>query len=167
MLFCTHFLHNWYKIIIIILPMDEIDRKMLNLIQEEFPLSERPFADIGKQVGISEKEALRRIKELKEKGIIRRIGPVLERKKLGYASVLCGVHVDDNKIVEVAREISALAGVTHNYEREGDLNLWFTITKKTTEEIDRALSDLGKAHGLRIYRFPEKRTFKIKTYFPL
>lgn len=147
--------------------MDEIDRKMLNLIQEEFPLSERPFADIGKQVGISEKEALKRIKELKGKGIIRRIGPVLERKKLGYASVLCGVHVDDDKIVEVAREISALAGVTHNYERDGELNLWFTITKKTMGEIGHELSNLEKRYALRIYRFPEKRTFKIKTYFPL
>ncbi len=147
--------------------MDEIDRKILNLIQEEFPLSERPFEDIGKQVGISGREALKRIKELKEKGIIRRIGPILERKKLGYESVLCGVHVDEHKTVEIAREISALTGVTHNYEREGDLNLWFTITKKTGGEIDRALADLEKTYGLKIYRFPEKKMFKIKTYFPL
>jgi DNA-binding Lrp family transcriptional regulator len=147
--------------------MDEIDKKILNLIQEEFPLSERPFADIGKEVGIDEKEAVKRVAVLKEKGIIRRIGPILERKKLGYVSVLCGVHVDDSKIMEVAKEINGLTGVTHNYEREGDLNLWFTITKKTSGEIDRALSDLERAYGLRIYRFPEKRMFKIKTYFPL
>lgn len=147
--------------------MDEIDKKILNLIQEEFPFSERPFADIGKEVGIGEKEAVKRVKELKEKGIIRRIGPILERKKLGYVSVLCGVHVDDSTIMEVAQEISALTGVTHNYEREGDLNLWFTITKKTIGEIDGALADLERTYGLRIYRFPEKRMFKIKTYFPL
>jgi len=147
--------------------MDEIDKKILNLIQEEFPLAERPFAAIGKQAGISGKEAVKRVKTLKEKGIIRRIGPILERKKLGYVSVLCGVHVDDNAIAEVAREINGLTGVTHNYEREGDLNLWFTITKKTIGEIDRALSDLEKAHALRVYRFPEKKMFKIKTYFPL
>jgi DNA-binding Lrp family transcriptional regulator len=147
--------------------MDEIDKKILNLIQEEFPLLERPFEDIGKKVGISGREVLKRVKELKEKGIIRRIGPILERKKLGYASVLCGVHVDENKTVEIALEISALTGVTHNYEREGDLNLWFTITKKTGGEIDRALADLEKTYGLKIYRFPEKKMFKIKTYFPL
>lgn len=147
--------------------MDEIDKKILNLIQEEFPLTERPFAAIGKKVGIGEREAVKRVKTLKEKGIIRRIGPILERKKLGYVSVLCGVHVDGNAITEVAGEINGLAGVTHNYEREGDLNLWFTITKKTVEEIDRALSDLEKAHGLKVYRFPEKKMFKIKTYFPL
>lgn len=147
--------------------MDEIDKKILNLIQEEFPLTEKPFADIGEQVGVSEKEAVKRVKTLKENGIIRRIGPILERKKLGYVSVLCGVHVDDNKIMEVALEINGLTGVTHNYEREGDLNLWFTMTKKTTGEIDRKLSGLEKTYGLRIYRFPEKRMFKIKTYFPL
>ncbi len=147
--------------------MDEIDKKILNLIQEEFPLSERPFEDIGKEVGISGREVVKRVKELKEKGIIRRIGPILERKKLGYVSVLCGVHVDNSKIMEVARAINGLTGVTHNYEREGDLNLWFTITKKTAGEIDRTLSDLEETYGLKIYRFPEKRMFKIKTYFPL
>jgi DNA-binding Lrp family transcriptional regulator len=147
--------------------MDEIDKKILNIIQEEFPLTDRPFDDIGEQVGISGKEALQRVRRLKEGGIIRRLGPILERKKLGYVSALCGVHVDDDKIEEVAFTINGQSGVTHNYEREGELNLWFTITKKTINEIYRALSDLEKTYGLTIYRFPEKRMFKIKTYFPL
>jgi siroheme decarboxylase len=147
--------------------MDEIDRKILNLIQEEFPLVERPYAEIGRAVGIDEKEAIVRTQRLKESGYIRRIGPILERKKLGYVSALCGVHVDEPRITEVAKAINALNGVTHNYEREGDLNLWFTITGKTKTEIEGHLSDLEKAFSLKIYKFPEKKVFKIKTYFPV
>ena len=82
--------------------MDAIDRTILNIIQEEFPLTKRPFESIGKQAGIGGKETLERIRRLTEEGYIRRIGLVLERKKLGYASLLCGVHNDADMIEEVA-----------------------------------------------------------------
>jgi siroheme decarboxylase len=147
--------------------MDDVDRKILNLMQEEFPLVPRPFEKIGSDVGISEADALARVRRLKEGGLIRRIGPVLERKRLGYVSALCGVCVPGEKIAEVAAEINRHTGVTHNYEREGELNLWFTITKKTNDEIKAVLSEVEKRFSLKIYRFPEKRTFKIKTFFPV
>jgi siroheme decarboxylase len=147
--------------------MDATNRKILNLIQEEFPLTEKPFEAIGKQVGISEEEALERIRRLTEEGYIRRIGPVLERKRLGYAGLLCGTHIDADKIAMVAEEISKEPGVTHNYEREGELNLWFTITMKTMDDINTFITKLEKTFAIKVYKFPEKRTFKIKTYFPL
>ncbi len=147
--------------------MDDIDRQILNLIQEEFPLTGKPYAEVGRTVGLSGEETLRRVVRLKEEGYIRRIGPILERKKLGYASTLCGVHVDRDRLIEVAQEINKQHGITHNYEREGELNLWFTITKRTKEELDLFLKGVEERFTLTIYRFPEKRIFKIKTYFPL
>lgn len=147
--------------------MDDMDRKILNNIQEEFPLAERPYAVIGAAVGLDEDEVFARVKRLKESGLIRRIGPVLERKKLGYTSVLCGISVEDRRIVEIAGAISEETGVTHNYERDGELNLWFTVTKKTQAEIDDFLSEIERRFNLIIYRFPEKRVFKIKTVFPV
>jgi len=147
--------------------MDTVDKKILNTIQEEFPLTKKPFEAIGKQVGISEKEALERIKKLVEKGYIRRIGLVLERKKLGYASLLCGTHVDADMIEKIAERINKEPGVTHNYEREGELNLWFTITMKTMDAINTFITTLENTFSIKIYRFPEKKTFKIKTYFPV
>jgi len=147
--------------------MDEIDRKILNLIQEEFPLAERPYLVIGKSVGITEQEVLTRVRSLKEAGYIRRIGLVLERKQLGLASTLCGAHVDEEKLAAVVEEINGEPGVTHNYEREGDLNLWFTVTKGTQTEIDGFLVRLESAHSIKVFRFPEKQMFKIKTFFPL
>jgi len=145
--------------------MDTIDRAILNSIQKEFPLTEKPFEAIGEQVGISEEEALERIKRLTEKGYIRRIGLVLERKKLGYASLLCGTRVDADMIEAIAGEINKEPGVTHNYEREGELNLWFTVIMKTTDDINTFITNLENIFPIKVYKFPEKRTFKIKTYF--
>jgi DNA-binding Lrp family transcriptional regulator len=147
--------------------MDEIDKKILNLIQEEFPLHERPYAEIGRQVGIDEKEAMDRVQKLKDEGIIRRIGVVFEPKKLDYTSTLCGVHVDEEKLMAVVEVINRHTGVTHNYEREGDLNLWFTIIMDNAKGIDTFIEDLERRFSLKIYRFPKKRVFKIKTFFPV
>lgn len=147
--------------------MDEIDKKILNLIQEEFPLHKRPYAEIGKHVGIGEKEAIDRIQRLKDVGIIRRIGVVFEPKKLDYTSTLCGVHVEEERLMELVAAINKHTGVTHNYEREGNLNLWFTIIADRTEEIDAFIEDLEQRFAVKIYRFPKKRVFKIKTYFPV
>ncbi|HOJ43496.1 MAG TPA: AsnC family transcriptional regulator [Syntrophorhabdaceae bacterium] len=147
--------------------LDEIDKNILNLIQQEFPLAKRPFLEIGMILGISENEAFRRIKNLKDTGIIRRIGPVIERKRIGYASVLCGLYAEEDRIEKIAEAINKHPGVTHNYERDGELNLWFTITAKTKEEIEDFIEDIERTFSLKVYRFPEKKVFKIKTYFPV
>ncbi len=147
--------------------MDEIDRRILNLIQEEFPLTKRPFAEIGSLVGISEEDTLNRLRTLKNKGYIRRIGPILERKKLKYVSTLCGVNVNEDILALFVKELNGHRGVTHNYERDGELNIWFTLTAKKIEEIDHCLAELEEKYAVKIYRFPEKKVFKIKTYFPV
>ena len=147
--------------------MDETDRTILNLIQEEFPVTSRPFEEIGRRAGISEHEALRRVLRLKEEGYIRRIGPILESRSLVFTSLLCGVHVEESMLMNVVTEINRHKGVTHNYEREGELNVWFTITTKSAEEIDLFIASLESRFSLAIFRFPRKRVFKIKTYFPL
>ena len=152
---------------IVVKPMDEIDKRILNIIQEEFPLTQRPFKSIGESIGISEKKAIERVKRLKDKGYIRRIGPVLEPKKLEYMSTLCGAHVDENKLPDFVKEVNRHKGITHNYERKGELNLWFTIAAETEEEIERFLSKLEKRFSITIYKFPKKRVFKIKTIFPV
>ena len=147
--------------------MDEFDKKILNAIQEEFPVTPKPFAEIGKLVGLGEEEVIERVRRLKSDGYIRRIGPVLERKKLNYASALCGVHIDEQKIMGFVDELNKYSGVTHNYERDGELNVWFTIAAKSKDEVDNFLLDLEKKYEVKIYRFPEKKVFKIKTFFPM
>lgn len=147
--------------------IDGIDKKILNLLQEELPLVEKPFEEIGEKVGLTGKEVMERVARLKQDGYIRRIGPVLDPKKMGYSSLLCAAAVPPERIEEVAAAVSAQAGVTHNYERDGELNLWFTVTMKEKKDIDRFISDLEEKYSITIHRFPEKRTFKIKTHFAL
>lgn len=158
------FTFYWYNDVIIV---DETDKKILNTIQKEFPIAGRPFAEIGKNLCLAEKEVLERVIKLKSEGYIRRIGPVLERKKLNYASTLCGVKVHRDILLDFVKELNMHKGVTHNYERDGDLNIWFTITAKKIEDIDAYLAGLEEKYELKIYRFPERKVFKIKTYFPL
>lgn len=148
-------------------PLDNTDKKILNMIQGEFPLTERPFKDIGKRTGLTEEETLERVIRLKQRGYIRRIGPILEPKKLGYVSLLCAACVEGHVLDEVARAVSIEVGVTHNYEREGRLNLWFTVTMKNITDIDQFLKGLEKSFSIKIFRFFEKQRFKIRTRFIL
>ena len=142
--------------------MDDTDRKLLDLLQDEFPLAETPFVEIGKKLGITGNETMTRVERLKAVGYIRRIGPVLDAKKLGYSSLLCAAAAGPDIIEEVASVINAEPSVTHNYEREGELNLWFTVTMRTQGDIDMFLKDLEDRFSIKVHRFPEKRTFKIK-----
>lgn len=147
--------------------LNEIERRILNLIQEEFPISSRPYSVIGRSLGMKEKQVMEIVKSLKERGYIRRIGPVLERRNLKLFSYLCATTVEDDKIEEVVKEINRHKGVTHNYERDGKPNLWFTITGETKEELDLFLDSIENSFGIKIHRFPEIRVFKIKTIFPV
>ncbi len=145
--------------------MDVMDKQILNMLQEEFPLTERPFDAIGEKIGLSGDEVRVRVMKLKNRGYIRRIGPVLDPKKMGYVSYLCGVAVPPERLEDVAGTVSAEPAVTHNYERNGELNLWFAVTMKEKDDIERFLTSLEEAFSITIYRFPEKQTFKIKTRF--
>ena len=147
--------------------MDVIDKKILNMLQEEFPLTERPFDDIGIKIGLSGEETRKRVTDLRLRGYIRRLGPVLDPKRMGYTSLLCGVAVPHDRLEEIACAVSEEPGVTHNYERQGDLNLWFTVTMKSKDNIERFLSTLEESFSVTIHRFSEKRTFKIRTRFPI
>lgn len=145
--------------------MDATDRKLLDMLQEEFPLVEMPFAEIGEKMGLTGEEVKKRIEALKAGGYIRRIGPVLDAKQLGYCSLLCAAAAEPDMIGQLTEAVNAEPSVTHNYEREGELNIWFTVTMKTQNDIDSFLKEIEDRFSITIRRFPEKRTFKIKTRF--
>src|SRR5208337_4786265 len=97
--------------------MDTVDKQILNIIQKNFPVIEEPFKAVAVKVGLSEDEALKRIKFLKDEGIIRRIGAVFDSKKMGYASTLCAAKVPKEKMKKFVAVVNSYAGVTHNYRR--------------------------------------------------
>ncbi|WP_196007879.1 AsnC family transcriptional regulator [Clostridium tyrobutyricum] len=143
--------------------MDDIDEKLLNLIQDEIPMDRIPFQILSKKLYIDEVEVIERINKLKEEGIIRRIGGIFNSKKLGYTSTLCAARVPYYRIDEVAEYINGYDEVTHNYIREGLYNMWFTIITYSEEKLISIIKDIKTNTGLQeIMNLPATNLFKIK-----
>lgn len=148
--------------------MDKIDKQILNILQMEFPLEERPFFVVAEKCGISEEEVISRIQRLKDKGIIRRIGAIFDGVKLGRASTLCAARVPEEKIEIFVRAVNANENVTHNYRRNNEYNIWFTITAVDRKEIESFLARLKKTTGVTdILDMRAVRTFKIDAVFEM
>ncbi len=148
--------------------MDSIDKKLLNLLQKEFPLAEEPFRILGERLGIGEEEVLARVRKMKESGVIRRIGAVFDGRKLGRAGTLCAARVPEDQIPSFVRIVNAEKGVTHNYRRGHEYNVWFTATAANAEELEALLSDVKKKTGVTdILDLRAVRTFKIDASFDL
>ena len=148
--------------------MDAIDKKILNILQNEFPLEERPFLIVAGQCGISEDEAITRIRKMKEKGIIRRVGAVFDGVKLGRVSTLCAARVPEEKIDLFVQTVNANKGVTHNYRRDHEYNIWFTVSAPTTSELEAFLKGVQEKTGVTdILDMRAVRRFKIDASFEM
>ncbi|MBN2284771.1 MAG: AsnC family transcriptional regulator [Deltaproteobacteria bacterium] len=148
--------------------MDEIDRKILNMIQDDFPLEEEPFRVIGERTGIGEEEVLARLGKLKESGVIRRIGAVFDPPKLGFVSTLCAARVPDDRLPEFVETVNSYREVTHNYRRDHEYNVWFTLIAPDRGDIDRIIREIQEKTGITdILDMPARRTFKINAKFDL
>jgi DNA-binding Lrp family transcriptional regulator len=146
--------------------VDETDKKLLNLIQEHFPLTSRPFLEIARRLGVGEKEIIARIKRLNEQGIIRRLGAVFDLKKLGFKSTLCAARVPEEAVPSFVAMVNSLPGVTHNYRRDNDYNIWFTLTAPDGKGLSATLRRIKKQTGVTdILSLPASRIFKINARF--
>ena len=148
--------------------MDNIDKAILNRIQSNFPVSTHPFLDIASELHLSEDETVLRVQRLKSAGVIRRIGGNFVPGKLGYVSTLCAANVPENAIEAFAKVVNSYPGVTHNYVRENDYNVWFTFIAPSMTLIRRYLEEISLKTGIsNILNLPATRVFKIKAHFNL
>ena len=143
--------------------MDTLNQELLNLIQKDFPLVEQPFLEIGNRLGITEEEVIERLQSQKGK-VIRQISAIFDTRSLGYQSSLVAARVAPDRLDEAAQIINQHPGVTHNYKRNHEFNLWFTIAippnsrfglEKTVELLGR----LAEVESIRI--LPTLKLFKI------
>ncbi len=146
-------------------PLDETDKRLLNLMQGSFPLAERPYAEVARMAELSEEEVLRRTRRLLDERIIREVTPIFDTRVLGYSSMLVAAKVDPEHPWRAAKIINEHPGVSHNYLRDHDFNLWFTIATEPRSKLGLqgtldVLADLTGAQSIR--QLPTLRLFKIR-----
>ncbi len=129
-------------------------------------MSRRPFLALARRLEMKEKEVLERVGRLKDSGIIRRIGASFSSRAVGFSSTLCAARVPKRKLREFISVVNSYPGVTHNYEREGDYNVWFTLIAPSKERIDEILGEISRKTGVTdILNLPASKIFKIAVDF--
>jgi DNA-binding Lrp family transcriptional regulator len=146
--------------------MDDLDRDIINAIQSDYPITSRPYSELGKRFEMPEAEVLERVKRLKESGIIRRIGANFNSKKLNFTSTLCAAKVPKEKLAGFVEKVNSYSGVTHNYSRDHEYNVWFTFIAPNMATVEKALKEISETTGVsEIRNLPAVKTYKIKVDF--
>lgn len=145
---------------------DQTSKDILNRIQADFPIHPRPYKVLAEELGLSEDQLIDRIEQMKQEMIIRRIGGNFSPDRLGFYSTLCAARVEPDKIELFARTVNAFSGVTHNYQRNHQYNIWFTFIAPSVQEIKECLETISQKTGVtEILNLPATHVFKIAANF--
>jgi DNA-binding Lrp family transcriptional regulator len=148
--------------------MDELDRKILDALQQDFPLAERPFDVLAARLGIGAEMLWDRVRRLHGDGTIRRLGATLDSRKLGFSSTLAAVRVAPEEVERAAAIIARYREITHSYERDHRFNIWFTIIAPDAARIEAILQEIRNELTLQpgdVLNLPMKRQFKLDARF--
>lgn len=146
--------------------LDPTDRAIINRIQSDFPIHSRPYRIIAQELKLQESDVIKRVGDLKTAGIIRRIGGNFSPHKVGFVSTLCAARVPEDQIDAFAAVVNRYSGVTHNYQRDHEFNIWFTFIARSVQEIDRCLEQISRETGVEtILNLPATKVFKIRAEF--
>ena len=146
--------------------MDKIDKEIMNRLQKDFPVCERPYRVLGEEFGWTEEEVFSRVKKMKKSGLIRRLGASFDSRRLGFKSTLVGMKVPAKKLKKVISIVNRYDGVTHNYLREGEYSLWFTLIAPSQGSIESILHQIKKKSGIDdILNLPARKLFKVNVNF--
>ena len=148
--------------------MDEVDLELLSAVQDGFPITARPFRDLGRAMRLEEEEVIARLDCLQKDGLVRRIRPVLDLRKLGRSGILAALEVSREEADRAAQIINEYTEVSHNYLRpdESGYNLWFTVSA-TEERIQEILQEIRIKTGRKMLVLPTLRIFKIGVKFDI
>jgi DNA-binding Lrp family transcriptional regulator len=139
--------------------LDQTDRKIINTLQEGFPLTPRPYATVAQTLGLVEEDLLNRLSAMKANGIITRFGPFLDAAAMGGAFCLCAIAAPPDRFEETCKVVNAFPEVAHNYKRTHRLNMWFVLATETEPGIAETADAIEAATGLVVHRFPKLREF--------
>jgi siroheme decarboxylase len=146
--------------------LDDISYRLLGLLQTGFPLVEEPYIEMGKKLGVSGEEVIRRIEDMKKNEIVRLISPVLDARSLGYQSTLVAMKVARNKMGKAEKYLGSHPGVSHGYERDHEFNIWITLSLPPEADLSSELDALSTRAGAdKAIALPATKVFKLRTNF--
>lgn len=142
--------------------MDNLDKEILNEIQWTFPLVSTPFDEIAKKFGVTSDIIKQRLTHLKKTGVLRQLSAIFDTRRLGYKSSLVAMEIEKDKLEFVAKQINQHPGVSHNYERNHEFNLWFTLAVPPGSDLKTEVDKFSKLSGIKKIRMlPTIQLFKI------
>lgn len=147
--------------------MDALDRKIINRLQTGFPLTEEPFIDVAAELGIEEKELIKRLSDLLEDKTLSRFGPMYDAQKLGGAFSLVAIRVPEDDYDKVTEIVNSYPEVAHNYKRDHELNMWYVLATDSAEKIDEVNADIERKSGLKVFNMPKLDEYYIGLNLPV
>lgn len=140
--------------------MDDIDKTIINRLQQGFPICEAPYRRVADQLGITEADLLNRLQRLLADGVLSRFGPMYHAEHMGGALTLAALKVPDERFEEVTEIVNGFPEVAHNYARNHSLNMWFVLATERPEQVQDVIGQIELQTGLSVYNMP-----KISEYY--
>lgn len=142
--------------------LDAIDRAIIDTLQGDFPLTERPYACAAERLGIGETDLLTRLERMLADKVLTRFGPMFQIERMGGAFVLAALAVPEARYEIVTAQVNALPQVAHNYRREHVLNMWFVLATETPGGIAEAIAQIEAETGLPVHAFPKEQEYFVQ-----
>lgn len=147
--------------------MDDLDRRVINRLQQGMPLVRHPWQALAIELGTSSEALRERIQSLLDDGTLTRFGPMFDIERLGGAFTLAALSVPEDRFDAVAEQLSAMPEVAHNYRREHQWNMWFVLGCATPTGIARAIAHIEAQTGLTVLNLPKEETYHVGLHFPV
>ena len=145
-------------------PLSNLDRELITHFQHNFPLTENPYAAMAAELGVNEAEVIGALKAMRDSGVITRVGPVFNHRRVG-ASLLAAMAVPEDELEATADKINSYVEVNHNYAREHHFNLWFVVTAPNQQHLQRILQHMENRCGRKILKLPMEKAYHIDLGF--
>lgn len=142
--------------------MDQIDRDIINGLQEGLAVCDRPYLQAAQRLGLEEDDVIARLTRLLTEGVLTRVGPLYQIERMGGAFTLAALHAPVDRYEQVAQRVNALPQVAHNYAREHELNMWFVIATETPGEIQEVIDRIERETGCSVFNFPKSREYFVE-----
>ncbi len=149
------------------LVLDDIDRRILNELQDGFPICENPYQQAAEAFGITEENLIERLQRLLDEKALSRFGPMYHAEKMGGGLALAAMKIPEEEFEFVAEQINSLPEIAHNYQRGHEFNMWFVIATEKHYQVEEVVQQLQELTGYKVYNMPKIEEFFVGLRFAL